>query len=169
MAKGYHHVTQDIRSQIYILKSISLSLRAIANRLGLSTSTISREIKRNTGLRGYRYLQADKLAQERRSQASRTPKKLTPALRAQVEQGLRKEWSPEQLSADLNEKAPTLAMKAFIGSFGQINAKEARFTNTYGMQASVIPNAALVRQEEAVFQGVLIFLSAQLLLKRSRA
>ena len=30
MPKGYHHVTRDIRSQIYALKASGLSLRGIA-------------------------------------------------------------------------------------------------------------------------------------------
>jgi len=44
MPQGYHHVTHDIRSQIYLLKSIGMSLHKIAKRLGKHVSTISREI-----------------------------------------------------------------------------------------------------------------------------
>ena len=54
MAKAYHHVTQDLRSQIYALKSIGTPLKNIATVVGKDVSTISREIKRNTGDRGYR-------------------------------------------------------------------------------------------------------------------
>ena len=39
------------------------SMRAIAEQLGRSPSTISREISRNTGLRGYRPKQAQRLAE----------------------------------------------------------------------------------------------------------
>ena len=80
MPQGYHHVTLDIRSQIYALKATGASLHKIANIVDHHVSTISREIKRNTGGRGYRYKQADAKAVERRSNASGTPKKLTPAL-----------------------------------------------------------------------------------------
>lgn len=48
MPKGYHHMTHDIQSQIYALKSIGTSLRKIATVVKLHVSTISREIKRNT-------------------------------------------------------------------------------------------------------------------------
>ena len=80
MPKGYHHVTRDIRSQIYALKSTGTSLRKIATIVGKHASSISREIERNTGGRGYRYKQADIKAIERRAKASHTPKKLTPPL-----------------------------------------------------------------------------------------
>jgi IS30 family transposase len=98
MPKGYQHVTRDQRSQIYAYKSIGLSLRDIAKNLDKNVSTISREISRNTGLRGYRISQADTRANERRSNASRTPKKFTEALKIEINSKLLEEWSPEQIS-----------------------------------------------------------------------
>ncbi|WP_374692795.1 helix-turn-helix domain-containing protein [Burkholderia sp. SCN-KJ] len=41
------------------------SIRAIANRLGRTPSTIGRELKRNGGMQGYRANNADELAWER--------------------------------------------------------------------------------------------------------
>ena len=61
MPKGYHHVTREIRSQIYALKATGSSLRAIAKIVERDASTLSREITRNTGGKGYRYKQADAL------------------------------------------------------------------------------------------------------------
>ena len=101
MPQGYHHVTLDIRSQIYALKATGASLHKIANIVDHHVSTISREIKRNKGGRGYRYKQADAKAVERRSNASGTPKKLTPALVAIIEEKLLQDWSPEQISGRL--------------------------------------------------------------------
>ena len=66
MPKAYHHVTRDIRSQIYALKATGTSLHKIAAIVERDVSTISREIKRNMGARGYRYKQADEKAVERR-------------------------------------------------------------------------------------------------------
>lgn len=98
MPKGYQHVTRDQRSQIYALKSMELSLRDIAKKIGKNVSSISREISRNTGLRGYRISQADAQSCERRSNASRTPKKLTDELKTEIDSKLLEEWSPEQIS-----------------------------------------------------------------------
>jgi transposase, IS30 family len=54
MPKGYHHVTRDQRCQIYTLKAMQLSLREIATQLNVHVSTVSRELRRNKGDRGYR-------------------------------------------------------------------------------------------------------------------
>ena len=101
MAAGYHHVTRDIRCQIYALKSMGQSLGEIALVVGRDKSTISREIARNSGGRGYRFKQADAKARARRSEASRTPKKLTPKLQDTIKEKLLEDWSPEQISGRL--------------------------------------------------------------------
>ncbi len=105
MPKGYHHVTREIRSQIYALKATGTSLHKISAIVDRHVSTISREIQRNTGGRGYRYKQADEKAVERRADASRTPQKLTPTLVAIIEEKLLEEWSPDQISGRLKDKA----------------------------------------------------------------
>ena len=91
-------MTGDIRCQIYALKSIGTALHKIADMVDRDVSTISREINRNTGGRGYRYKQADEKATERQSVASRTPKKLTPAFIQTIEKHLLEDWSPELLT-----------------------------------------------------------------------
>ena len=97
-------MTQDIRSQIYALKATGTSLHKIAAIVDRHVSTVSREIKRNTGSRGYRYKQADAKAAERRADASRTPQKLTATLVAIIEEKLMEEWSPDQISGRLKDK-----------------------------------------------------------------
>ena|SRR3990167_2519570 len=104
MPKGYHHMTHDIRSQIYALKSTGLGLRRIGRIVGYDVSAISREIKRNTGGRGYRYKQADAMAKERRTKASRTPKKLTPELISIIEARIQEDWSPDQIAGRLKKE-----------------------------------------------------------------
>ena len=95
---------REIRSQIYALKATGTSLNKIASIVERDVSTISREIKRNTGSRGYRYKQADEKAVERRANASRTPQKLTPTLVTIIEEKLLEKWSPDQISGRLKEK-----------------------------------------------------------------
>jgi IS30 family transposase len=105
-------VTLDERSQIYALKSNGFTLTRIAKHLGLSISTVSREIKRNSGQRGYRPIQANELAKERRSTASSQPKKTTPELKKIIFEKLKSRWSPDQISGRLRfENVPNISAK----------------------------------------------------------
>ncbi len=65
--------------------------------LGVDQSTISRELNRNTGNRGYRYQQAHRMALDRR-EASRIPTKMNLGMVGLIESKLEQEWSPEQIS-----------------------------------------------------------------------
>lgn len=94
----YCHLTSDERSQIYALMSNKFTQKQIALHLNRSPSTISREIARNTGGKGYRPKQAQEKADERRHIASRTPNKMEGDLLKVIEEKLRLDWSPEQIS-----------------------------------------------------------------------
>ena len=98
MPKGYHHLAQDERCQIYALRKSGFSNSRIAIELDRSRSTISREIKRNSGMRGYRHQQAQSRTYERRKSASSVPGKMTPDLCAVIDKEPGKGWSPEQIS-----------------------------------------------------------------------
>jgi transposase, IS30 family len=78
-----------------------LTLTAIAHGLGRSTSTISREVARNIGPRGYRAVQADRLAEARTRRPKPAKLAVDAVLRAHVEQRLAQRWSPQQISARL--------------------------------------------------------------------
>ena len=80
---------------------MGLSIRKIAIAIGKNASTVSREIRRNTGLRGYRINQADRKAIERRSNASRSAKKMTENLKQIICEKLLLGWSPEQIAGRL--------------------------------------------------------------------
>ena len=51
---NYTHITQEERYQIYGLKKAGFNQSNISEIIGRSPSTVSRELKRNEGLRGYR-------------------------------------------------------------------------------------------------------------------
>jgi len=73
----------------------------IARTIGVDSSTISRELARNTGARGYRSKQAHDKASQRRKEASDKPRKMTPDLVELVEQKLTQEqWSPDRPSGE---------------------------------------------------------------------
>jgi IS30 family transposase len=100
--KFYHHLTRDQRCQIYALKKRGFSQSEIAADLGFSQGTISRELRRNRGLRGYRLKQASELAARRRSSGNGVATVMTPSLIARVESMLvGSQWSPEQIAAAL--------------------------------------------------------------------
>ena len=77
MAKSYHHLTYEERCQIYAVLKRCISKLSIAKELGHSRSTISREIKKNTGNPGYLFKQAQKKAEERRHKANAAKSKIT--------------------------------------------------------------------------------------------
>ena len=104
MAKGYHHVTRDIRSQIYVYKASGWSMQRMAKKLGVHVSTISREIRRNKGKQGYRIEQADRKARELRSAVSQAATKMKPDLIKQIKERIQAKSSPEEIAIRLKEK-----------------------------------------------------------------
>ena len=104
---SYQQLTQDLRYQIYAFLKAGFTPSAIARELGVAKSTISREVKRNRGLRGYRPKQAQQLAQSRR--ATDNAKRITADTWQQVEVYLRQDWSPEQISGTLKVQARATA------------------------------------------------------------
>ena len=107
MPKGYHHLTRDQRCHLYVLKARGESLSIVANELEVDRSTIYRELKRNSGKRGYRYNQADGKAKERRYKASHRKLKMTDTVVSIIEEKLNMQWSPEQISGWLKKEGYT--------------------------------------------------------------
>jgi len=67
--REYRQLTEEDRIEIYAMKQAGKEQNNIAVKLGVHPSTISRELARNTGLRGYRPKQAQKKALQRRFDA----------------------------------------------------------------------------------------------------
>jgi IS30 family transposase len=105
MPKGYRHLTYDKRCQIYALLKSGHAKTEIAYLLGVHRSTITKELKRNTGGKGYRYLQAQAKASARRAAASGAPRKMKPGLVREIEEKLTQDqWSPDQISGWLKRQ-----------------------------------------------------------------
>jgi IS30 family transposase len=94
--RRYTQLTEHQRYQIYALMKAGHNQSETAAIIGVDKATVSREIRRNRGLRGYRPKQAQRLALARRA-ASHQPR-IPTALWRRVESWLRQEWSPEQIS-----------------------------------------------------------------------
>lgn len=99
--RTYHQLTQAQRYQIYALRKTKHTLTEIAGVIGVNKSTISRELKRNRGKRGYRPQQAHEKALGRRVKAI---PRITPEVWATVEALLKQDWSPEQISGRLKKE-----------------------------------------------------------------
>jgi IS30 family transposase len=99
----YTQLTQEERYQIQALMKAGHNQTEITEILGRHKSTISRELRRNRGLRGYRPKQAQRLSVERRQCKSQP--RITATHWEQVEHLLREDWSPEQISLWLNIEA----------------------------------------------------------------
>jgi IS30 family transposase len=93
--RTYKQLTQEQRYQIYALMKMGHYQTEIAKCIGVDKSTISRELKRNQGQRGYRPKQAHNLAMSKRKQGQRRIQTETWAL---IEAKIRLDWSPEQIS-----------------------------------------------------------------------
>ena len=104
----YTQLTQGQRYQIKVLLDIGCKRTKIAQQLGVDKSTISRELRRNRGRRGYRPKQAQEKALERRN------KKVQPNISAAtwqiVDAKLLEDWSPEQITGWLKkEQLPSIS------------------------------------------------------------
>lgn len=96
----YKHLTQDERYQIAILLKAGKRQNEIAALMNRSTSTVSRELKRNRGQRGYRPKQAQVLSVAR-MRAADNERRISDEVWAVVDDRLAETWSPEQISGHL--------------------------------------------------------------------
>jgi IS30 family transposase len=106
MGHSYSQLSLRERCEIGLLRREGLSKRAVAARLGRSTSTISRELERNSKLTkqwpgGYEPERAHTLAQRRRRWDARYKLARQPDLRAYVRDHLAMGRSPEQIAGRL--------------------------------------------------------------------
>ena len=105
---NYQQLTREQRYQIYALLKAGHTQSQIALIVACHKSTISRELSRNRGCKGYRPLQAQMLAQGRRYKSH--PRRISEVTWLLVEHLLRQQWSPEQIAGRLKlEQRPTVS------------------------------------------------------------
>lgn len=147
------------------------SARAIARRLGRAPSTITREITRNGGRRGYRATGADRRAWTRARRPKRCRLQRHPRLCAAVAAKLACQWSPHQIAGwlratfpsdpDLQVSHETIYRTLFVQSRGALKrellqhlrrARGYRHARTAGRtpsRAGQIVDAVSIRQRPA--------------------
>jgi IS30 family transposase len=125
------------REQLRDLHRAGLPIRRIAAAMGRSPSTISRELRRNTvSSRGYMPHTAHRASVERRRR-QRCPKLVENVeLRDYVQRGLRKRWSPQQISHRLQKDFPnrsemrvsteTIYQAIYVHARGELKREMAR-------------------------------------------
>jgi transposase, IS30 family len=137
MPKTYTRLTEDERYQIYEGVTEKRSHREIATQINKHHSTVSNEVKRNTGLRGYRPRQAQEKAQQRLYNKHRHIK-LTSEVQSLIAENIKHEWSPDQIQGRLrNEGLPMVCATTIYGFIQQDKAsggdlyKHLRHRKTY--------------------------------------
>ena len=105
------HLTQEQRNQVSLLLRLGYSQRSAALVLGISPSTICRELQRNSRMSGdYHAASARVFKRARRTSANGLCNKLIayPKLAAAVERKLRRNDSPEQIAGWLRSSGAKL-------------------------------------------------------------
>lgn len=98
--KHYKQLTSEQRYQISGLKKAGFNQSRIAEEVGVNKSTISRELRRNKGRRGWYPKQAEELRNERRKQCGNA-QRLSMSDWTEVERLVRLDMSPEQAARRL--------------------------------------------------------------------
>lgn len=105
---NYTQLTREQRYQIKVLMKAGHNQSRIAALIGCHKSTISRELRRNSGKKGYRPQQANELAYDRQCEAYSS--RIAWDTWQLVERLLRLDLSPEQIAGYLKlEKQPTVS------------------------------------------------------------
>ncbi len=100
---SYKHLSLEERHYIEISLRNEESHEVIVESLDRSQSSITREIARNIGLRGYRHKQAHKNTIERHQNKFKAVK-VTNQVKDTISDLLTKDWSPEQVSGWLKKE-----------------------------------------------------------------
>ncbi len=100
---SYKHLSLEERHYIEVALKMDTPINQIAEALGRWESTISREISRNTGKRGYRHQQANRQAMDRHRNKDKAIK-MTSDVKQQIESLIEQDWSPEQIAGRLKKE-----------------------------------------------------------------
>jgi IS30 family transposase len=159
---NYTHLTQAERYQIAILNRAGHGHSEIARVMKRNSSTISREFRRNRGLRGYRPKQAHEVSQARMQARANGPR-IGDDTWAFVEARLGELWSPEQICGRLKERAlPSVSHEAIYqriyadkrngGTLHRALRCQKQLRKRYGgrERRGTIPNQVSIEQRPAI-------------------
>ena len=118
---SYTQLTQEKRYQIEAFCRAGWTQSAIAGAVEVNKSTISRELKRNRGQRGYRPAQAHRKAKERQRERASRPR-ISATTWQFVETKLQEQWSPEQIAGRLRRQSSQLGSVSHESIYQRIYA-----------------------------------------------
>jgi transposase, IS30 family len=120
---SHSRMTAEKRFELKTLLDADVSKVEAARKLKKHRSTIYRELKRNSGKRGYRPRQAQKFCDERQA-FRKDPRRMTSEVISSVEACLEKKWSPEQISNRLKlEDRPSVSAETIYKHIGKDRKK----------------------------------------------
>ncbi len=155
----YRQLTEGIRYQIALLYGEAISLSEISRRIGVSKSTVSREVRRNGTADVYSAAEAQRLSDARRQAAAK--RFVCPDTVFYVETGLGWKWSPEQISA-VGKRIGSPISHEWIYQYVQadkarggelykyLRQGKRRYRKGYGTKRSPIPDAVSIEQRPSV-------------------
>jgi len=100
---SYTHLSLEERHYIELSMKQGKTPSEIGKELDRSQSTITREVMRNRGLRGYHHHQADRMANKRHAIKFKALK-LTAEITSIINAYIRQDWSPEQIAGWLEKE-----------------------------------------------------------------
>jgi transposase, IS30 family len=158
------------REEIALGRARGHSIRWIANLIGCSPSTVSRELRRNAdGLGRYRATTAHAMAYTRASRPKPAKLVTNVVLRGKVEDDLAKKYSPEQIAGRLKMDFPdqpemqvsteTIYQSLYVQSRGALKRELSRYLRTgravrrpsrkVGQRKNRIPNMINIAERPA--------------------
>jgi IS30 family transposase len=99
-----NHLTLEERDRIAQLRHQEADQQEIAQAVGRSPATISRELRRNGTNGEYHAAQAQRQAERRRRERPLTRKMEDPEVNEAVRAGLAHEWAPEQIAGRMRQQ-----------------------------------------------------------------
>jgi IS30 family transposase len=153
---NYIHLTQEERYQIYALNKAGHTQTEIADVLERHPSTISRELRRNRGGRGYRPRQAQCMADARRPLNAR---QIDEATWQFTKDRLREQWSPDQISKHVAISHETIYQRVYAdkkagGTLWRNLRCQKQRRKRYGKRdrRGIIPNRQSIEQRPAIVE-----------------
>lgn len=131
----YHQLTREQRYAIYLGLQEKDTLTAIARRIGVNKSTVSREITRNKNRFGkYGWRMADEKAAERRERLPGNRSLSGSVVHAAMRLLVTEDWSPRQISGYLERTGVKISHETIYARIRSDEAGELRKHCRHGMK-----------------------------------